>query len=51
VPIATTVGEHLSFFEKRAYGYLADVPDAVLREVVERVKSSIDGSKKSATAG
>jgi ubiquinone/menaquinone biosynthesis C-methylase UbiE len=46
LPIVTTVGERLSFFERRAYGYLADIPDAVFREVVERVKSSIDSSKE-----
>jgi SAM-dependent methyltransferase len=46
VPIVTTVGERLSFFEKRAYGYLSDIPYAVFREVVEGVKSSIDGSKE-----
>jgi ubiquinone/menaquinone biosynthesis C-methylase UbiE len=46
VPVVTTVGERLSFFEKRAYGYLSDVPDPLFREAVERVKSSMDGSRE-----
>lgn len=46
LPVVTTAGERLSFFERRAYGYLADIPDVVFREVVERVRSSVDGSKE-----
>ena len=46
VPIVTTVGQRLSFFEKRAYGYLSNVPEDVFRRVIERVKSSTDPSKE-----
>jgi SAM-dependent methyltransferase len=46
VPVITTLGECLSFFEKRAYGYPAGIPDGVLHKVIERVKSSIDINKE-----
>jgi ubiquinone/menaquinone biosynthesis C-methylase UbiE len=46
VPVVTTLGERLSFFEKRAYGYPASIPDDVFHKVMERVKSSIDTNKE-----
>lgn len=46
VPVVTTLGERLSFFEKRAYGYPASIPDDVFHKVIERVKSSIDTNKE-----
>ena len=46
VPVVTTLGERLSFFEKRAYGYPASIPDDAFHKVVERVKSSIDTNKE-----
>jgi ubiquinone/menaquinone biosynthesis C-methylase UbiE len=45
-PVTTTVGERLAFLEKRAYGYLSDVPDDLFRRVIERVKSSVDVSEE-----
>jgi len=44
--VVTTAGERLSFLEKGAYGYLSDVPDDVLRTVIERVKASVDAGKE-----
>ncbi len=44
--VVTTAGERLSFLEKRAYGYLSDVPDDVFGMAVERVKSSVDAGKE-----
>jgi ubiquinone/menaquinone biosynthesis C-methylase UbiE len=41
-PVVTTVGERLSYFEKRAYGYPAEMPDDVFRRIMESVKSSLD---------
>jgi len=38
----TTVGERLSFFEKRAYGYPSDMPDEAFRRIMEVAKSSLD---------
>ena len=46
VDVTTTLGERLSFFEKRAYGYPTGIPDDVFHKVIERVKSSIDTSKE-----
>ena len=40
--VVTTVGERLSFFEKRAYGYPSEMPDEVFRRILEIVKSSLD---------
>ena len=40
--VATTVGERLSFFEKRAYGYPTEMPDEVFRRIIGIVKSSLD---------
>jgi len=46
VPVVTTLGERLSFFEKRAYGYPSDIPDDVFRKLIEGVRSSIDTGKE-----
>jgi len=46
VEVVTTVGKRLAFFEKRAYGYLADIPDDVFNGVIERAKSSMDANKE-----
>jgi SAM-dependent methyltransferase len=46
VPVVTTLGERLSFFEKRAYGYPADIPDEAFHKVIERVRSSIDTDRE-----
>jgi SAM-dependent methyltransferase len=40
--VVTTVGERLSFFEKRAYGYPSEMPDEVFQRIVGIVKSSLD---------
>ena len=40
--VVTTVGERLSFFEKRAYGYPSEMPDEVFRKIMGIVKSSLD---------
>lgn len=40
--VVTTIGERISFFEKRAYGYPSDIPDDVFRGIMENVKSSMD---------
>jgi len=45
--VVTTLGDRLSYFEKRAFSYPPPtVPDDVVRKVVERVKSSVDTSKE-----
>ncbi|MGP8124398.1 MAG: class I SAM-dependent methyltransferase [Nitrososphaerales archaeon] len=44
--VVTTLGERLSFFEKRAYGFLDGIPDDIFHKVTERVRSSIDESKE-----
>jgi ubiquinone/menaquinone biosynthesis C-methylase UbiE len=44
--VVTTLGERISFFEKRAYGYPANVPEDVFRKVMEKVKSSIDANRE-----
>jgi ubiquinone/menaquinone biosynthesis C-methylase UbiE len=46
VPVVTTLGERLSLFEKRAYGYPAGIPDEAFHKVMERVKSFIDADKE-----
>lgn len=46
VPVVTTVGERLSFFEKRPYGNPAGISDEAFRQVMERVRSSVDGAKE-----
>lgn len=47
VEVVTTLGERLTYFEKRAYSYPPpSVPDDVVRKVVERVKSSVDTGKE-----
>jgi SAM-dependent methyltransferase len=40
--VVTTVGERLSFFEKRAYGYPSEMPDEVFQRIMGIVKSSLD---------
>jgi ubiquinone/menaquinone biosynthesis C-methylase UbiE len=44
--VTTTLGERLSFFEKRAYGYPAAIPNDVFHKITERMKSSVDTSKE-----
>jgi ubiquinone/menaquinone biosynthesis C-methylase UbiE len=44
--IETTVGERLSFFEKRPFGYCVEVPNEVFRKVVQEVRSSVDTKMK-----
>jgi ubiquinone/menaquinone biosynthesis C-methylase UbiE len=46
IQVVTTVGERLSFFEKRAYGYPSDIPEDVFHKVLERVKSTVDMDKE-----
>jgi SAM-dependent methyltransferase len=46
VPVVTTLGERLSFFEKRAYGYPAGISDEAFHKVMERVRSTIDTNKE-----
>jgi SAM-dependent methyltransferase len=46
IPVVSTLGERLSFFEKRAFGYPADIPDDVFRRLIEKVRSSIDATKE-----
>ena len=40
--VVTTVGERLSFFEKRAYGYPSEMPDELFRKIMSIVKASVD---------
>jgi SAM-dependent methyltransferase len=46
VEVVTTVGERLSFFEKRAYGFASEVPDEAFHKMIEKVRSSIDVNKE-----
>lgn len=46
VAVVTTLGERLSFFEKRAYGYPTGIPEDIFHEMVKKMKSSIDTSKE-----
>ena len=40
--VVTTVGERLSYFEKRAYGSPSELSDEAFRKILEIVKSSLD---------
>lgn len=40
--VVTTVGERISFYEKRAYGHPPELPEEQFKEVMNRVKESMD---------
>jgi hypothetical protein len=44
--IETTVGERLSFFEKRPFRHCVEVPDELFHKVIQEVRSSLDTSMK-----
>jgi len=44
--VVTTLGERVSFFEKRAFGNLSSIPDDVFQRVMEKVKASVDLGKE-----
>ncbi len=44
--VATTMGERLGFFEKRAYGNMDAIPDDVFKKVIERVKARVDPAQE-----
>ena len=46
VVVDTTVGERLSFLEKRPYSWDRDIPDEVFRRAIQEVRSSVDVDKR-----
>jgi PAS domain-containing protein len=43
--VVTTLGARITVFEKRAYGFPANIPDDVFQRLMERVKESVDPNK------
>ena len=46
VEVVTTLGERISFFEKRADGYPSGISDEVFQKVMEKVRSTVDTNKE-----
>jgi ubiquinone/menaquinone biosynthesis C-methylase UbiE len=44
--IETTVGERLSFFEKRPFSYCIEVPDEVFHRIIQEARSLLDTKEK-----
>ena len=40
--VITTVGERLSFLEKRPYGQLGEIPEEAFREIVRRITATVN---------
>lgn len=44
--ISTTLGDRLSMFEKRAYGFHVNIPDEVFHDLIGRVKTMVDPGRQ-----